>query len=283
MEMFMRAKFNLKIILVVVLLICVCLAFISCKKTPPTDDPGEDTPSIVYIAKNGESEYNIIFDKDDAKGGTYAYALNQALLASIPTSDDSAAEAAKEILLGDTGRQLSKDLKADAESKYASDSHIWGFAYKNEQFAFYFNSSVAFDKGLAMLKSAFITDGVFSVAENTWQTHEITKAAYDAEVKAEEERLEAEAAAKKKEELAKREAAAKAELAKFTGTQFGVTADWKTKYSMPTDVYPDPLTSITEKHPRVMLTSDEIPKIKALLKNPEYEIMASTLWDVADS
>ena len=100
----------------------------------------------------------------------------------------------------------------------------------------------------------------------------------------EEARLKAEALARKDVELNKRLEAIKAEIANATynDTDFGATADWLTEYSMPTDKY-KPTMSITESHPRVLLTKDTIPKIKALLDDPYYKNMVDKFWEMADS
>jgi hypothetical protein len=233
-----------KMLLLALVLVLTCSLAVSCKKDPPPDDDKDDdptnTPTEVYLTKDGASDYKIVYSTADNKGGSYAYALNQCIGFTLSTSDDAAEQVAKEILLGDTSRQLSSDLKADALSKYAQDSHVWAFAYRDGKFAFYFNTSVAFDKGIKKFEELFMKDGNFVALDDTWQTFEITKAAYDAEVKAEEDRLKAEAEAKKKAELVEREAVAKAMLANFDSSKFGVTANWATDYSMPTNVYPAP-------------------------------------------
>ena len=86
------------------------------------------------------------------------------------------------------------------------------------------------------------------------------------------------------DKLNKRLEAITAEIkgAAYKDEDFGAAEGWLTDYAMPTDKY-KPTMSITESHPRVLLTKDTIPKIKALLEDPEYKNMADKFWEMADS
>ncbi|MBR2432195.1 MAG: DUF4962 domain-containing protein, partial [Clostridia bacterium] len=235
------------------------------------------------LAKDGVSEYVIVYPKENNKGGALAYSLNQAIGAKLTAVADDTAEIKNEILLGDTSRALSKDLKAHVHDGTLEDSLVWGFAYRDGQFAFYFSSQTAFEKGLTEFKEKFIKDGSFTVKSDTWYKNELTLADYNEELRKEEEAKKEAAEALKKAELKKREEAAIEALKKFKDEDFGVTENWKTTYSMPTNVYNSPASKITEAHPRLFLTKDTVPKIKALLEDSEYVKMRDALFVRADS
>ncbi len=259
-----------------------CDADVKKPDTPPSE------PVEVYIIKKGEETNYVIMTS--ATEGSYGYSVKEFLLSETTAkhiemdTDDKAYD--HEILVGDTSRQLSKDLKADCEEKYADDSHVWGFAYRDGKFAFYFNTQVAFTKGLAQMEQEFIEKREMKISSDTWITNEYTAEQEAADKKAEEDKLKAEEEAKKQVEYDKRAAAAKRENSYFDDADFGVTGNWIKDYSMPTgkdSPYDAPPTSIIEKHPRIYFTEDNIPAMKALLENEEYTNMVNKLYELGDS
>ena len=285
----------LRSLVIFALVLTFCFGLSACKKNDPTTPSGD--PTTEHIVKDGVSDYVIIFSQNTNKGGSYAYAINAELGVlpgnkTLPFKSDAETEGAKEILLGDTNRQLSKDLKADLEANTAADSIVWGFAYRDGKFAFYFNCQEAFDRGIKEFKSKFIKDDAFTVSTDTWVRSEVTQADIQAEIKAEEDRLKAEEIAKREEVAKKRAetwparlAAAKEKNGLFTLTQFDNTSDkyeysWasKSEYSwsgtpqdITTTAYADPPTTLKTSHPRVMVNSDMIAKIKAIVFSKELD------------
>ena len=274
-----------KVLLSLFLVLSTVVTLAACRKG---NEPENTEPTMEYLIKDGIGDYIIIYGASNTVGGRHAYSLNGELAKvtghQLTFKMDTEAEIKTEILLGDTNRQLSKDLKASVEDGARSDSHLWGFAYRDGQFAFYYNSTFAFERGLEEFKALFLKDGALVVSSDTWKKAELTLADYNQWLAEEEAKLKAEEEAKKNAELDKRlEAVLKAiSEAEYTNADFGATDDWKTKYSMPTNIF-EPSASITEEHPRVMLTKDDIPKIRALLEDPEYEFMAKNFWELADS
>ena len=254
---------------------------------PLTDEPSDDPVEVHIIEKGVNTDYIIIFS---STGGSFAYSFKEFIISETTAkaiemiTDEN--EYDYEILIGDTSRQLSQDLKAYCAAKYASDSHVWGFAYRDGKFAFYFNTQTAFNKGLVQLEELFIDKRAFTVMSNVWESGEYTAAQEAADKKAEEDRLKAEEEAKKQAEYAERATAAKKENSKFIDSEFGVTDNWRQDYSMPTgkdSPYNAPEADITASHPRIYFTEENLPAMKAMLDDPEYENMVAKLFEMADS
>ena len=77
---------------------------------------------------------------------------------------DREPQVAPEILVGDTSRTLSEELKSAALDGKPEDSWVWAFAYKDGKLAIYANCQSAFDMALQALRDEYIKDGVFSVS-----------------------------------------------------------------------------------------------------------------------
>lgn len=254
-------------------------AFISCAE-PPLDDP-----ELINITKDSQTGFSVIYDSKSNLGGRYAFVFKEKISSLTGASfgnpkSDATEETELEILLGNTNRQLSRDLKATVESQSASDSHVWGFAYRDGKFAFYYNSQIAFERGLADLESRFIADGDFIIYSNTQHCFELTLADYEAELKAEAERIAAEEKAKKEAELEVRLEAARTKYSALIKVDYEdiATLTPDSAWSTAPKSYPK-----TGEHPRVVINSEMIPKIKAWLEDEKNKLAAEQFWKLADS
>lgn len=267
--------------------VLMCLALVACQGDAGKE-PEESAPPVTLIADSA-GDYRVVYHKtsNSSRGDAYEimWQIKTATSAELEVSvDTDVEESTAEILIGETNRQLSQDLIAAALETCAEDSDIWAFAYRDGQLAFYFNTGDAYRKGMLQLKKEYLSDGTLTVPENLWSICEYTAA----ERAAEEESkalADAEAAALKEiENMEKRKENLEKALKNvtFTDADFGATDDWMEKYSMPTDVY-TPGAEITQQHPRVFVTSDIVPKIRALLEDEEYANLAKAFWELADS
>ena len=237
----------------------------------------------VEIAKQNETQYVVVFNQSGSLSPRWANTLKETFFSEfgieVKTTADTADEVEYEIIVGDTSRAISVELKAAVTSGKAEDSWLWGFGYKDGKLAIYANSQKAFNKALEMMKNDYFKDGVFAVPDNLWVTYEYTKAEQDAEAKAEADRLAAEAEAEKLAWQEERLIYIKAENARFNNADFG-----ESPALLDTDRYNDPLEALTVgEHPRVMVNADMIPGIKAALENPEYAEIAKSFWELADA
>ncbi len=270
--------------------VLMCLTLAACRGDSGTDTEQTDaeTAPLTYLVQGDGSGYRVIHNKANFNRG-FAHDFMWAIKSEAGTTlevlrDEDTEESTTELLIGPTNRQLSLDLQKDAESKSLADSHIWGFAYRNGQFAFYYNTELAFRRGILQLKEQYLKDGALCVPEDLWVTEEYTAAALAAEEAAKEmERLRKEQEALEKS-MADRLTAVKKAMAEatFTDADFGADGDWAKKYAMPTNVF-EPSAKITQAHPRVFVTKDIVPKINALLENEEYANLAENFWKLANS
>lgn len=157
----MKVKRYLTIFAILILTIATVLILGSCNK-----DPEGNTP--VEIAKQGETEYSIVFTQNGSLSPRWANTLKETFFSEfeieIETLADTSAEAEHEIVIGETNRPLSAELKAAATQGKPEDSWLWGFGYKDGKLAIYANSQKAFNKALEQLKTDYFKDGAFTVS-----------------------------------------------------------------------------------------------------------------------
>ena len=170
-----------------ILCVCMCLMLAACNGDSGTDtDRTEaETAPLVNLVQGDGSGYRVIHNKSNSNRG-FAYDFMWAIKKEANTTlevlrDEDTEEITTELLVGQTNRQLSLDMQKEAESKFAADSHVWGFAYRDGKFAFYYNTEVAFHRGILELKELYLQNGALAVPENTWVMKEFTAAALAAD------------------------------------------------------------------------------------------------------
>ena len=273
-----KAIFNLTKAILIMVMIALCVASLAaCGEPEPV--PGEP----VDIVAEGQTGYVIVFSQAGSLSPRWANTLKDEIYSicrvEIETIRDTDEARELEIIVGDTSRGISAELKSAAEADVEAGSYIWAFGYKDGKLGIYANNQKAFNKALEMFKEKYLKDGKLTVPNNLWEIHEFTKAEQDAEAKAEADRIQAEKEAEKLAWQEERLIYIKAENAKFDNADFG-----EAPALLDTNRYNDPQESLTAgEHPRVMVNADMIPGIKAALESPEYVEIAKSFWDLADT
>ena len=261
----MKSTVLKKLLITLALLVCVALALTSCGKD---DDKVVD----VTVGESGSFGYTVVYGQASNLGSRWATGavrnfIYQKFGVDVKPVKDTEAEAANELLVGDTSRALSQELKAAAMEGRTNEDDVWAFGYRDGKLAIYANSQSAFDRAMAMLEGQYMKDGKLVVSSDLWSLNVYTKAEKDAAAKAEEETY-----------YAARLAELKEENAKFTQAQFGGEPK-----SMGTSPYAAPEAYPTAgEHPRVFLTKSDIPTIKALLEKPEMRDYSIAYWALAN-
>ncbi len=130
---------------------------------------GEPTKETVNILKDGVTEYFITYD-------TSGEAYGKKMFAAFATEYDYTEIERyyfnedfneKEIVIGDTDRPLSKELKAAAEAlKTGEGDYVWAYGYKDGTLAFYANNETAYELGWqGFLDAIFKKDGIYFEGE----------------------------------------------------------------------------------------------------------------------
>ena len=312
-----QAKVLLSVSFVAVIIFCVlfCAFFVDNKKLSPFNLVAHETQTLlkytnkidqeysvsltseekVDIVTTEGSDYVIIFSSDSRPTDqTLARDLSNAISGGCGVNvrympDVAGAEEEYEILLGDTNRAFSAEL-FEAINAYGSADEflIWGYAYKNGKLAYTANSDVAFSYGSKEFSALLSANGTISVPSNLFVINCISVRDYEEQLRIEEEQ-------KKQEYLAsvieKNNAFTDAQFNtdKYTPGQFykpiideNGNGYFTTKGSAPW-AYPT-----AGQHPRYLLTSNNIPKIKAMLedgknKDSVYYAMAEEFWRLANS
>ena len=159
--------------------LCVLLAACGIDGVPVEETTEEYYPLMELIGESG-GDYVVVHNKSNANRG-YAYDFMWAIKNETKhdlkvVRDQDTPESAAELLIGPTNRQLSLDLQAELEAKYPADSSYWGFAYRDGQFAFYYNTETAFHKGILHMKDLLLKDGTFYAPAEEWVTAEFSAA-----------------------------------------------------------------------------------------------------------
>ncbi len=136
--------------------------------TPTTPDNPETEDKTVYVFKDGATEYSLVHTGKNTADYTYARTIFNKLAIdfayeSTDIYDFKTKTSDKEILIGETDRQISKDLKSAADAKNTSGKDfVWGFGYRDGKLAFYANSTEAFEYGWeAFFNTVVHDDGIY--------------------------------------------------------------------------------------------------------------------------
>ncbi len=272
----------------ILLLLVLALAFVSAlgksgdgtRADKSVKPMSEETVTLIP----GEN-YIIIFSSDTNQiDAEIATQLRTVLRKSGQTpnvkSDILQDEGDFEILIGNTDRELSAQLKAACEAKVKNDSLVWGFAFKDGKFAYAAATDEAFNRGKNEVFERFVTeDSHFVVPSDLWLIVSLSREAYEEELeKAEQERLEAEAAAR-----LERIEALKKEINSFSDSDF--TDDVTLADTIMPDTgwgephhYPQ-----VGRHPRVGVTSEALAYIREYITTEEGKTLYNKLKALADS
>ncbi|MBR2465475.1 MAG: InlB B-repeat-containing protein [Clostridia bacterium] len=248
-------------------------------ETAPTDIAKDDltvrTVSEEKTVLVPGNDYTIIFSSDDNQlDAEIATKLRSSLSKSgqrvNARSDAVQKEGKYEILIGNTNRELSSVLQEACENAVSNNSLVWGFAFRDGKFAFAAADNTSFERGSNDLFELFITDDFsFEVPSDLWLIVSLSRAEYEEELKAEQDRIEAE----KEAERQKRIEALKGEIANFTYADFTdyVTLDFTV---MPESAWGAPALYPTPgEHPRVNVTKELLELVREYIKTEEGALL----------
>ena len=142
----MKRKITL-LLLAFVMLASACLAT-SCSLKKPSDEKAE----TVYFLKDGATDYAIVYSKDAAGHYEKATEIFSDMIVEYEADPQpvryeyTEQTNDKEIVIGDTDRQITKDLKAAIADKSKGQDGVWyAYGYKDGKLGFYANSKEAMD------------------------------------------------------------------------------------------------------------------------------------------
>ncbi len=240
---------------------------------------------VVFISGRN-SEYIIIHGASGKDASKLSDTIYGAFKADIPYERDTKAEVAKEILIGETNRALSAELKATVDAIADNGkSYAYGYAVKNGKLALYASGIIATEYLFNDIeKIIFSADGI-TLKEGLFIVKAKSVAEYEAELK-EIENAKAEAEYKKRLEkaLAGLEAYKGSAIFRTDLGSYGYDGDdpndgkhdgkvYEGAELMPSDAYPDPLQYPTYgEHPRILVNTDTVETVRALFNNPPEEL-----------
>ncbi|MBR2465474.1 MAG: InlB B-repeat-containing protein [Clostridia bacterium] len=241
----------------------------------------EDEVAATDIVKDGASDYVIIFSTDDGmqSDNDFAKELESTLRKKYGVrvryrADSSTKETEHEILLGITDRAFSEELNEAIKAVETNGELIWVVAEKDGKLAYLANSPEAFERGIDDFL-AYARDDGFSVPSGIQKIFTLSRAEYDAELKEEQDRIEAE----KELERLKRIEELKVLITEFEYADFGdapSTSMAGSSYGKPA-VYPN-----SGEHPRINVTAYMIPKILEYMKTEEAKYTVAEFWKMAN-
>jgi len=282
-----KTKRNLLALICAAMLIGGALA--SCDETVPQDPDAETTTAasdqdslLTLITPELGGDFLIVYEVEDSYASTIAASIKRSFqydygIGTLKSRPATLVGADREILIGNTGRALSDELMTAIREKAGDgDSLVWGYAYRDGKLAYAANSSEALERGFTEFASRFIRESAVVVDENLWDICVLSREEYNLELKAEADRLAAEEAAAKQARIDE----VKAKLNEFDFAKFGKATADITKLSG--KKYSAPRQTMKSEHPRVALTADMLPAIRAAMENPEYKNAVSIFKSQAE-
>ena len=227
---------------------------------PGTTAPAE--PSYLTVIGNGSTDYKIIFAQKSDFTGLSALAVDLRSLAAsafgvsgMPFGNDTATVAAYEILIGDTNRPESAAIASRLAETASNEYFQLVVAEMNGKIILYADNSAAYS--YSYLYNYFLANYVKSdsrelkIEEGTFDRSTVTFAAHEEYLL----RLEEEAKQKICDALIR-------QIDAFQLSGFGSIETLSSSYDKP-PVYP------SGSHPRLFVTPETLPTVKANLTHPE--------------
>ncbi len=243
-----------------------------------TVETGSAKPSAKLVSEDetilvpSDNQYTIIFSSDaNQLDATLATELRTALRGSGQTvtarMDTVQKEGDYEILIGNTNRQLSEDLYETCVASVSNDSLVWGFAFRDGKFAFGAANDESFARGYKEFFDMFIRESSFVVKNDLWLIVSLSREEYDAELKEEQDRIEAEKEAARLQRIKEMQE----EIAGFSFSDFTdyVTLDFTV---MPDTVWGLPqLYPTVGEHPRLNINGNTLELVRAYIDSGAEE------------
>lgn len=268
---FLTKKIIIGIILAVIVVGLSATVFFIIRSLNTPDTPGE-------ISVDENSSYTIIYGNNTPTGGKMAYTFKNKLgyiCKNFEMLSDETEERDLEILLGDTNRPLSGELKNKAHASAKADSHVYGFAYKDGKLAIYVsNSGKALDKAMEKFTESYVKDSKLVFPGDLFAVYEYTRAEEEADELAELQRIEEE----KKAERAKKAEEYKKLCATFTNSEFGsITETLGDTYQAP------PFSPTKGEHPRLLINSELLEELRLVIETEECSRAKSEFFALANT
>lgn len=266
-----------KVISVALLILCVALCLAACGKTkkPEQTTPGDTTPpatspvtppvEMVDIIKDGASAYRIIQPQRPSIQGisnmTYeVYSLAGRLGVSLQIKNDQTAPEGLEILVGNTNRAATQAIVSRLGETANADSFYYVVAELDGQVVLYATDPVAYGFLATYFEETYVKNGGLSLPKGLYDLQSMTWVAYEEHL-AELERLEQE---KQEAERRAKVEALKKQIKNFDASSFGaLPKTLASPYGAPS------YTPAKGAHPRVWITPETLPTVKANLSAPE--------------
>ncbi len=284
----LRAVFS-AIVILILFSVTLVLSGASAERTEKKATDEKQTVKTVSDEKTtlvpGE-EYIIIFSSDsnlvDADIATALRSqLNKSSQRVDMRSDTQQKERTFEILIGNTNRALSAELKAACQSQVVNNSLVWGFAFRDGKFAYAAATDEAFARGKNEVIERFVTEEfTFEVPSDLWLIVSLSRADYEAELEAEKEYQEW----LKEQERLKRIEELKTEIGAFDLSDFTDRSEVTLEYAVMENsgTWGKPVLSPTVgQHPRLNITSYALKEVKAYLKTEEGQLLYNKLFELA--
>ncbi len=301
-------KRTVKLVGLLVLLAILTLCLVACNEPTPPPTPGPGTVSDLEIFKDGTNpnEYTIIYPDGKANVRSDAMDVNGLVYSILggdrndymPISDAQAPVSAYEILIGETNRELSKELAAKVNAN--TEAFRWGIAVKGNSIALYAADSIAWDMCFKAF-TEYVTGDSLIVASNLYRIEVLSQEDYDqnqVDIKNEKnkeeiEELQSLIAAFREGDFygsTKRYAWAdvKDQVEKTTTEdkpgRYKVSYDAREVVDMTEALAQQPYNApaaencpTVGQHPRLLFTEEDIPAIKAALNDPACATAYKTL------
>lgn len=299
-----------KLFLCAILMTLIVFAFSSCNSesgeihTPPTDANldasvllGKETYGVeikppvevknnlselvnapdVLIASSKGSDYVIIYGSLASYAKELSDQLYKTYRVDVEFFKHTEKSAEKEILIGETSRDISAKLVAAVnEASAGGQNYAWGYAVEGGKLAIHANGTYGMDSAMKEIYELFIKDEGFTLKEGLC----VVKYKNIAEHKAEEEAIiKAEAEFRYKERLANAKNANNAfTLDDFGGSFTTDLAELAGKSFPSPEYYP-----LLGEHPRVNVNNDMLTDIKAALENTAFLNTTNEIKKLADT
>lgn len=224
-----------------------------------TDAP---TPHVTVFGE-GASAYKIVQPKQGAVSGTSDVASGVRLASSslgttAETVYDDSAEAAHEVLIGNTSRSASQTVISRLAEVAEETSFYWVVAEIDGKIVLYASASEGYPLLLDHFLKTYADSTSLKVPKDCYDVHSMTFSAYEEQLKADE------AAARQRKLAELRAAASDFRLSDF-GRLIGIGLLQNSPYAVPA-VYPT-----KDTHPRILITPEKVGTVRRNLTDPENE------------
>ncbi len=245
-----------------------------------SDDSDQEMTNVIV---DGKSDYTVLFasadgiqaDNDFAKDLTTAIKDKYGVTIKYRADTAVSKHGTYEILLGKTNRLFSIELYNEVCAASVNNSLVWVIAEQDGKIAFVANCAEAFEMGMGDMLALLGDDG-FAVPTGKKTVNSMTRADYEAYVKAEQEKKDEQERLERQQRIEE----LKKLISEFEYSQFGdapTTSMTGDGYGKPT-LYPN-----AGEHPRVNVTAAMLPDIIAYMEENEATYTVKEFWKLVNT